>query len=105
MGILEPDTRSRNEPPSERESPRRARAAVAIAAATISDRTCLEVCGIEPKPWRAMLDELRIPHVRLHRRTICRTDDWTAAIDRLTGRTAPVWDRATIVRLAAASAK
>jgi hypothetical protein len=63
----------------------RATAPVAIVAATISDKTCFAICGIEPKPWRALLDELGVPHCKIHRRTVCSVADWLAAIARLSG--------------------
>jgi hypothetical protein len=75
------------------------------APLTITDRTCLEICGLEARPWKRALVELRVPYARLGHRTIARGDDWLAAIDGRSGRDAPVRSDDEIVRAVLARRK
>lgn len=75
-----------------------------VAPATITDRTCRVVTGLDARPWRRALVELDVPHVRVGRRTVCSAAAWLAAIDRASGTpvratTAPT--RGEIIALAA----
>lgn len=82
-------------------APRPPRAGQPVGAITISDLTCLAACGYEPRAWRAVLVELRVPHAKIGRRTVCRASDWLDAVDRVSGRGEPAWDEAaTIARMA-----
>ena len=83
---------------------------VPAASVTISDATALPTTGLTPRQFRAALRRLGVPHVRLGRRTLCRADAWSEAIDRAAGaptRAAanPEWDEDTIIAAAAGGSK
>lgn len=54
-------------------------------AVSITDRTCLTETGLTPRAWRRALDELRVPHAKVGRRTVCTARAWTDAIERASG--------------------
>lgn len=55
-------------------------------ALSITDRNCDALTGLAPRGWRKALISMQVPHTRVGRRTICRADDWLAAISRQAGR-------------------
>jgi hypothetical protein len=61
----------------------------APSAITVSDRTSLAVCGMEPLFFRRFVVEHGVPNVKIHRRTIAKVVDVLAAFDRLAGIEAP----------------
>jgi hypothetical protein len=62
---------------------RRSTDSLAIAPATVSDRTAPLVLGLEPRVYRDLVARLRIRHARLGRRVIARVEDVLAALDRI----------------------
>jgi len=60
-----------------------------VAALTLTAANCFAATGYKPRSWKRALKRLDVPHGTLAGRTICRADDWVAAIDRVTGRKAP----------------
>ena len=57
----------------------------AIAPLSITDRNCDALTGLAPRAWRKALVSMQVPHTKAGRRTICRADDWLAAISRQAG--------------------
>jgi hypothetical protein len=41
--------------------------------------------GLAPRAWRQALLVMHVPHTKVGRKTICRSDDWLAAISRQAG--------------------
>ena len=65
----------------------RATASIVVAPATVTDRTCAAVLGLEPRAYRAWLAAAGIPHARIGRRVVARVDDVLAAVTRLASTT------------------
>ena len=57
----------------------------AIAPLSITDRNCDALTGLAPRAWRKALVSMQVPHTKAGRRTICRADDWLAAISLRAG--------------------
>lgn len=70
----------------------------AVAAVTVSDRTCVAIFGIEWRTLRAWLDENGVPIRRIGRRPVVRIADVLAALEG----DAPAWNEDEIVARAAA---
>lgn len=54
-------------------------------ARVVSDLTSLAVLGLVARQFKAFLRTNGIPHCKVGRRTLAKTDDVLAVIDRLTG--------------------
>lgn len=67
----------------------RATSTLCILPATVTDRTCAVVLGLDPPTFRPFLKSQGIPHVHIGRRVIARVDDVLAAISRLSEARAP----------------
>jgi hypothetical protein len=61
----------------------RSTAALAVAPATVTDRTAPLVLGLEPRAYRELVSRLHVPHARIGRRVVARVDDVLAAFDRI----------------------
>jgi hypothetical protein len=66
-------------------APRLAQIVTALVALTITDRTCKALTGFDARPWKVALVALKVPHFKVGHRTVCRADDWLAAVSRATG--------------------
>jgi hypothetical protein len=71
----------------------KATAALVVAPITVTDLTCAVVLGLEPRVFRELVVDARIPHARIGRgkdrsghRVIVRVEDMLAAIDRIARR-------------------
>jgi hypothetical protein len=71
--------------------------AATAPALTITSDNCKPLTGFDRRPWLRALVQLRVPHCRIGRRTVCTASDWLAAIDRATGKT---WNRADVIAAA-----
>lgn len=60
----------------------RATDAIAVAPVTVTDRTCAQVLGLEPRPFREWLVSADVPHKRIGRRVVARVDDVLDALAR-----------------------
>jgi hypothetical protein len=60
-----------------------ATSSLAIAPATVTDRTCAAVTGLEPRAFCELVSREKIPHARIGRRVVVRLDDFLAAVARL----------------------
>jgi len=56
---------------------------------SITDQNCDAVTGLAPRAWRKALVAMQVHRAKVGRKTICRSDDWLAAISRRAG-TAPL---------------
>jgi hypothetical protein len=65
----------------------RATSTIALAPATVTDRTAPLVLGLEPRVYRELVRAESIPHALVGRRLVCRVDDVLAALDLLAGAT------------------
>jgi excisionase family DNA binding protein len=61
----------------------------AVTPLSITDRNCAALTGIPPRGWRKALVAMQVPHTKVGRKTICRSDDWLAAISRQAGAGPP----------------
>jgi hypothetical protein len=52
---------------------------------SITDRNCDALTGLAPRGWRKALVAMQVPHTKVGRKTVCRSDDWLAAISRQAG--------------------
>lgn len=66
----------------------RATDAIVVAPIAITDRTCAPLTGLDPRPWRELVERLRIPHVRAGKRISVLVADYVAAIERASRETA-----------------
>jgi hypothetical protein len=57
----------------------------AITPLSITDRNCDALTGFAPRAWRKALVSMQVPHTKVGRKTICRADDWLAAISHRAG--------------------
>jgi excisionase family DNA binding protein len=57
----------------------------AITPLSITDRTCDALAGLAPRGWRKALVAMQVPHAKVGGKTICRSDDWLAAISHQAG--------------------
>lgn len=58
-------------------------ASLAVAPVTVTDLTCAQVLGLEPRPYRELLARERVPHAKIGRRVVARIEDVLEALDRL----------------------
>jgi len=74
----------------------RATAALAVAPATVTDRTAPLVLGLEPRAFRELVIDHHVRHARVGRgvgrRIIARLEDVLAVLDRLADDAAPAED-------------
>jgi hypothetical protein len=57
----------------------------AITPLSVTDRNCDALTGLAPRGWRKALVVMQVPHTKIGRKTICRSDDWLAVISRQAG--------------------
>ena len=57
----------------------------AVTPLSITDRNCDALTGFALRGWRKALVAMQVPHTKVGRKTICRSDDWLAAISRQAG--------------------
>lgn len=55
---------------------------LAVVPVTVTDRTCAAVLGLEPRVYREWLVAAGVPHTRIGRRVVARTDHVLAALTR-----------------------
>src|SRR5258708_13158381 len=65
------------------DKPTRTTASIAVAPATVTDRTAHLVLGLEPRGFRALVSSHGIRHVRVGRRLLVRVDDILDALDTM----------------------
>ena len=51
-----------------------------MTALSITERNCDALTGLSPSAWRKALVAMQVPHAKVGRKTICRSDDWLSAI-------------------------
>jgi hypothetical protein len=61
----------------------RATSALSVAPATVTDRSCALVLGLEPRVFRALLTRFDIPCLHVGRRVVARVDAVLSAFDRV----------------------
>ncbi len=71
------------------------------SAVVVSDATALAVVGLTARQFRTFVREHGVPYARVGRRTLARVDHILAALDRLSGATAPAWSEAAVIEAAA----
>ena len=57
--------------------------ALNVTPATVSDRTCAAILGLEPRVFRDLLVREGIQHAKIGRRVVARLEHVLAEIDRL----------------------
>jgi len=61
----------------------KATAALSVAPATVTDRNCAAVLGLEGREFRDLLVREHVPHARRGQRVIARVEDVLLVVDRL----------------------